>query len=84
MPSDRTRIVREGNTIILIIGPTTPQDEGEYILNVENDLGEVTCRTTLTTAGKHNMNFFIHTQKSYFYGRSGSEVIKSFFHAHLS
>lgn len=51
VPSDRIRIVREGNTIILIIGPTTPQDEGEYILNVENELGEVTCRTTLTSVG---------------------------------
>lgn len=47
-PTERIRIVREANTIILIISPTQPQDEGEYILKVENDLGEVTCRTTLT------------------------------------
>jgi hypothetical protein len=51
-PSDRIRIVREANTIILIISPTEPQDVGEYILKVENDLGEVTCRTTLTLPGK--------------------------------
>jgi len=51
-PDERVRIVREANTIILIINPTQPQDEGEYILRVENDLGEVTCRTTLTLPGE--------------------------------
>ena len=52
VPSERTRIVREGNTIILLITPTMKEDEGEYILNVENELGEVTCRTTLCLAGQ--------------------------------
>ena len=55
-PSDRVRIVREANTIILIIHPTEPQDQGEYILRVENEIGEVTCRTTLTLQG-NNIDF---------------------------
>jgi hypothetical protein len=55
MPSDRVRIVRENNTIILIINPTQPQDQGEYVLRVENEIGEVTCRTTMILPGKEKV-----------------------------
>ena len=50
-PTDRTRMVQEGRTIILIITNAGLQDSGEYTLRVQNDLGEVTCRTTLVIEG---------------------------------
>jgi hypothetical protein len=51
-PSDRMRVVQEGRTIVLIIINVGVMDSGEYMLRVVNDLGEVTCRTTLVVEGR--------------------------------
>lgn len=51
-PTERTRIVKEGRTIVLIIINVAPQDSGEYTLKLENERGEVTCKTTLVIKGE--------------------------------
>ena len=51
-PSERTRVVQEGRTVVLIIINVGVQDSGEYMLKVQNELGEVTCKTTLIIKGK--------------------------------
>lgn len=51
-PTDRTRVVQEGKTIVLIIINVGVQDSGEYTLKVQNELGEVTCKTTLIIKGE--------------------------------
>lgn len=52
VPTPRRNIVREKDTIILIIINAQKEDEGDYQLNVENEVGSVTCKTTLTMARK--------------------------------
>ncbi|XP_060064415.1 titin-like, partial [Ylistrum balloti] len=52
VPSERRQMVQEDDTIILIIINVQEEDSGDYILKVENEMGEVTCRTTLTVRGK--------------------------------
>lgn len=51
-PSERTHVVQEGKTVVLIIINVGVQDSGEYMLRVQNELGEVTCKTTLTIKGE--------------------------------
>ncbi|XP_025104133.1 myosin light chain kinase, smooth muscle-like [Pomacea canaliculata] len=54
-PTERTRIVKEGRTIVLIIINVAPQDSGEYTLKLENERGEVTCKTTLVIKGRQKV-----------------------------
>lgn len=51
-PTERTKIVKEGKTLVLIIISVKPEDAGEYTLKVENELGETTCKTTLVMKGE--------------------------------
>jgi len=47
--TNRRQIKQDQGTIILIIINVGKEDEGDYTLKVENEMGEITCRTTLTT-----------------------------------
>ena len=51
IPSDRRQVQQERDTIVLIIRSVKPEDQGDYTLRVQNEMGEVTCRTTLTVPG---------------------------------
>ena len=52
VPSDHREIDQDKDTLILVIKRVQPEDEGEYTLRVQNEMGEITCRTTLTIPGK--------------------------------
>lgn len=52
VPSDRREIDQDKDTLILVIKQVQPEDEGEYTLRVQNEMGEITCRTTLTIPGR--------------------------------
>eukprot|EP00106_Octopus_bimaculoides_P016754 XP_014784196.1 PREDICTED: titin-like isoform X3 [Octopus bimaculoides] len=48
LPSDHYQMFQEGDTVVLIIIHVDEKDIGEYVLRVGNELGEITCRTTIT------------------------------------
>jgi uncharacterized protein YfaS (alpha-2-macroglobulin family) len=58
IPSDRRKVEQDKDTLVLIIRQAQPEDEGEYTLRVQNEMGEITCRTTLTIQGTVNVLFF--------------------------
>ena len=43
--------MQDKNDIILIIINVGPDDAGDYLLKVENEMGEITCRTTIVIKG---------------------------------
>ena len=46
--SQRHKVTYDNGVVTLIIFNAQPQDSGEYVLKVTNDLGETTCKTVLT------------------------------------
>lgn len=56
-PSDHYQMFQEGDTVVLIIIHVDEDDIGEYVLRVGNELGEITCRTTITFDGEYLFYF---------------------------
>ncbi|KAK3082882.1 hypothetical protein FSP39_007872 [Pinctada imbricata] len=52
IPSDRRQVQHDKDTIILVIRSVQPEDQGDYTLRVQNEMGEITCRTSLTITGQ--------------------------------
>ena len=51
-PTQRTQVLKDRNTHVLVIVDVTPEDSGEYICQAENIHGTVTCKTTLIVTRK--------------------------------
>ena len=49
--SDRTSMIKDGRSIVLMIVDVRERDSGQYVLHVGNEMGDITCRSTLTIAG---------------------------------
>lgn len=58
--TERRKFVNENRKAILILIEITEQDAGEYVLKVENEMGQITCRTTLIIKG---MSFLLDSFK---------------------
>ena len=52
MPTQRTQVLKDGSTHVLVIIDVTPEDSGEYVCQAENIYGTVTCKTTLIVTRK--------------------------------
>ena len=52
VPTQRRNVIKEKDTIILIIINAQKEDEGDYLLKAENEVGSVTCKTTLRISRK--------------------------------
>ncbi|GFS02464.1 titin, partial [Elysia marginata] len=50
--TEKTKILREDRKAVLILIDVSKQDAGEYVLKVENELGEITCKTMLLVKGR--------------------------------
>lgn len=46
-PSPRIQIIVDDNISTLIIFNVVPEDSGEYTCSVENEMGAITCKTSL-------------------------------------
>lgn len=46
-PSQRYRMAYDKGIITLVIMSAQPQDAGDYLLRATNELGEISCKTTL-------------------------------------
>ena len=46
-PSTKHNISYDDGIVILLIANVQAQDSGDYTMRARNDLGEVTCKTTL-------------------------------------
>ncbi|ESO99780.1 hypothetical protein LOTGIDRAFT_141499, partial [Lottia gigantea] len=52
LQSERRKIIKRGNSTILILFNTTEDDQGEYLLKADNEFGTTTCKTTLILKGR--------------------------------
>ena len=50
--TEKTKILSNDRNAVLILIDVSKQDAGEYVLKVENELGEITCKTTLVVKGE--------------------------------
>ena len=50
--TDKRKTLVEDRKAILLIVDVSQQDAGEYVLKMDNVLGETMCRTTLVVKGK--------------------------------
>lgn len=58
-PSQRFKVSYDNGVVTLIILNVQATDAGDYILRATNELGEVTCRTTLNIKRKCTYDYTI-------------------------
>lgn len=46
-PSQKHKVSYDSGVVVLLVMNAQPQDSGDYVLRASNELGEITCRTTL-------------------------------------
>ena len=59
--SQRHKVTYDNGVVTLIIFNAQPQDSGEYVLKVTNDLGETTCKTVLTISREYNERAHVYS-----------------------
>ena len=52
--TERTKTICDDRKALLLLIDVSKQDAGEYVLKVENELGEITCKTILVVKGERD------------------------------